>query len=177
MSSVIFLTVFILGPIPVFHFLLHLFLKFWKKHPKALYLMAVFVWVIFFIPARFLAKLFAMMFVPPQWLVILSAITIFGAFFLIIWSIITICPKRFFLLAVISPDKVNQIYIKFGPYRSMSHPAYTAYIAIAIAVFFATGYTVLMMFAVHTIIMMATVIYLENEELRRRVSVDKKKVL
>tara|TARA_Y100000310_G_C20542800_1_gene744146 strand:- start:274 stop:807 length:534 start_codon:yes stop_codon:yes gene_type:complete len=174
MPLVTFFTIFILGPIPIFHFFLHLFLKFWKRNPKALYLMGALLWVIFFILAWFLSKISVIIFVPSQWLVILSGITIFGAFFLLVWSITTLGFKRFWFWAVISPDKVRQAYIKFGPYRSMSHPAYTAYIAIAIAAFFATGHATLLIFIAYIIILIITVVYLENEELRKRVDVDKK---
>jgi len=139
--------------------------------------MGILLWAIFFLPAWFLAKPSAIIFMPPQWLVVLSGITAFGAFFLLVWSITTLGFKRFFLWAVISPDKVKQTYIKYGPYRSMSHPAYTAYIATAIAAFFATGQAALLIFVAYIVILTITVVYLENEELRKRVNIDKNKTM
>lgn len=79
-------------------------------------------------------------------------------------------PKRFFLWAALWPTAVRQEYIKKGPYRFLSHPAYTAYIAAVIAVFFATGQVVLFWFALYITISMLVVIKIENQELRKRLA-------
>lgn len=165
---IIFLTIFILGPISIVHLLLHFFLKFWRKNPKGIYIAGFFAWTVFLFIAWHLAKISSVVFTPPRWLIVLSAITVWGAFFLLVWAIFALGAKRFFLLVMLKPKTAEQKYIKSGPYRLLPHPAYTAYIAAAIAAFFATGYTVLLVFMIFNIIAMTAVIYLENHELARR---------
>jgi protein-S-isoprenylcysteine O-methyltransferase Ste14 len=168
MPQIIFFTIFIFGPIPTIHIFLHLFLKFWRKHPLCFYLCGAAVWTTLIPIALFFSKKTSVVFTAPVWLVIIARLTAFCALFLILWSINNLSPKKFFLWAVLKPDSIKQERIAAGPYRFFPHPAYTAYAAIVIMAFLATGYTALLFFGAIFITLILIVIMLENHELSLR---------
>ncbi|MFH1193698.1 MAG: methyltransferase [bacterium] len=168
MPQIIFFTIFIFGPIPVVHILLHSFLKFWQKHPLYFYLYGAALWAAFIPISLFFSKNTSAIFTAPSWLIIIAWLTVFSALFLILWSIKTLGPKKFFLWAVLKPESIKQERIANGPYRFFRHPAYTAYAAIIIATFLATGYTALLSFSATFIALILIVIMLENHELSLR---------
>ncbi len=168
MDLVIFWTIFILGPIPIIHILLHVFLGVWRRCPRKFYQTALGFWISFFFFAKWQAGNLDVLFTPPMWLKILCTIAIVSLFFLIIWSIMTLKPQRFFLWATLQFESVQQKKISLGPYKYFHHPAYTAYVVIAFAAFFGTGRTVLLAFASFMILLMLIVILRENHELSER---------
>jgi len=170
---IVFWTIFILGPIPVVHILLHAFLRAWRKHPLRFYLAAAAVWIVSFFLARWLGGMTDTIFTPPYWLKVLCAITGWSSLFLIFWSVGTLGPKRFFLWAVLRPQSVRQERIGLGPYKFFHHPAYTAYLSAAFAAFFATGRTALLVFVAVMFLLMLIVTARENHELEERLGAKK----
>lgn len=169
-----FWTIFILGPIPVVHILLHAFLRAWRKRPAMFYLAAGAVWILSFFLARWLAGNTDTIFAPPPWLKIICQVTGASALFLVAWSVKTLGPKRFFLWAVLRPQSVKQEKTVLGPYKYFRHPAYIAYLVTAFAAFFVTGKTVLLFFAIVTLLIMLVVMARENHELEERLGVKKR---
>lgn len=163
-----FWTIFVLGPIPVVHILLHAFLRFWRRYPCGWYILCAAVWALFFPLAKYAAGWPSVLFAPPAWLKIICGITAWSSLFLVLWSIGTLGPKRFFLWAVLRPGAMRQERIFGGPYKFFRHPAYTAYLATAFAAFFATGRSALLVFAAVMFLLMLIVIALESHELEIR---------
>ena len=168
MLTILFLTIFILGPITVAHIFLHLFLKFWRRYPLGLYILCVAVWAIFFKIAGYFAARPFTLFSPPFWLKIFCAAISLAALALVVWSVFTLKPRRFFLLAVLRPKKVEQKHIAAGPYNFFPHPAYAAYVITAFAAFLATGEMALLWFWLAMFGLMFVVIFLEKHELLSR---------
>lgn len=168
MASIPFWTVLILGPIPVAHIFLHLFLKQWRRRPYSWYVACAAVWILFFFLAKRFSGISDVLFAPPAWLKIISIITAASSLFLVFWSIATLKPKRFFLWAVLRPESVRQERIGLGPYKFFHHPAYTAYLIMAFAAFLGTGRSVLLVFAAVMLLLMLIVMARENHELEER---------
>lgn len=168
MPQIIFFTILIFGPIPLIHILLHLFLKFWRKHPLYFYLCGAALWAAFIPISLFFSKNTSTFFTAPGWLIIIAWLAAFGALFLILRSIKTLGAKKFFLWAALKPESIKQERIANGPYRFFRHPAYAAYAAIIIAAFLATGYQPLLFFSAISIALILIVIMLENHELSIR---------
>ena len=167
-ALIIFLLIFLLGPIPLFHITLHLFLRLWRKAPHLLYVSATVLWALSLSIASYLYAWPAILFVPPVWLQVFGAI--FGAFSLslILWAFFTLGPKRFMVWAVVAPEAVEQKYIKSGPYRVLPHPAYLGYMATALAVLLITGLASAFGFLVYSLVSLMIVILLENNEMKNR---------
>jgi len=168
MDIISFLTILILGPIPIFHFLLHSFLKFWKKNIKLFYLIVILIWILNGFITLLILKISTVLFSLPQWLIILSNITIFSSLLLIFWSIITLGPREYFLLSTIEQSNIQLKIIKSGPYKTFTHPAYISYILISIFSFLITGKLILLLFNIYFIISIFLVINLEEKELKKR---------
>ncbi len=173
MTSIVFWTIFLLGPIPVVHILLHAFLRSWRKRPMRFYFVAAAVWVLSFFLAKWLAGNTDTIFVSPYWLKMLCIITAWSSLFLILWSVGTLRPKRFFLWAVLRPQSVKQEKIDLGPYKFFHHPAYTGYLSAAFSAFFGTGRTVLLAFAAVMFLLMLIVTARENHEMEERLEIKK----
>ena len=165
---IIFLLIFLLGPIPLFHLALHLFLRLWRKAPQLLYVSATILWALSLSVASYVYAWQAALFVPPLWLQIFGAV--FGVFslFLVLWAFFTLGPKRFMVWAVVAPAMVEQKYIKSGPYRFVPHPAYLGYMAMALAVFLITGLASALGFFIYSLVFLMMVILLENHEIKNR---------
>ena len=168
MNLSIFFIVFILGPIPVAHILLHIFLQFWRTRAKAMYMMGVGTWIIFLPTALFVSQFQNALFIPPYGLIKLSLILILIWTLIVFWAMNTLTIKRFLLWAVVQPHQVEQKYVERGPYQYLPHPAYTAYMMISLFAFLATGYSSLLIFFVLFVFSMFFVIHLENKELHKR---------
>lgn len=164
----VFWTIFLLGPIPAAHILLHAFLRVWRRRPLRFYQAAFAVWILFFFLAKRLSGVSDALFAPPAWLKIICIITAASSLFLIVWSIATLKPKRFFLWAVLRPESVRQERIARGPYKFFHHPAYTAYLVTAFAAFLGTGRSVLLAFAAAMLLLILIVMARENHELEER---------
>ncbi len=160
--------IFILGPIPLFHLTLHLFLRLWRKSPRLLYASATILWALSLSIASYVSVWQAALFVPPLWLQVSGII--FGAFSLalVLWAFFTLGPKRFMVWAVVASEAVEQKYIKSGPYRFVPHPAYLGYMAIALAVFLITGLASALGFFIYSVVFLMMVILLENHEMKKR---------
>lgn len=163
--------ILIFGPIPLFHFLLHGFLPFWKKYPLWAYLVAFIIWTLMIIPALKIGAINNLIFIAPFWLVSIGYILIFISIIIIGLAIISLGPKRFFMLAMLRPEAVSQKIIINGLYRLLPHPAYTAYMCIAAAVFLITGQLTSLLFLIYAVILFLTVINLETKELRQRLRI------
>ena len=168
MNFITFWTISILAPIPFIHFALHSFLTFWRRKPLAFYVTIAILWLLSFFAASFLVRHEKTFFTPPSWLIISALVLEFVSLLLIFWAIITIGPKRFFLFAIVFPKKVEQKYIKSGPYLFVRHPAYLGYLAIWLFSFLATGRVVLLFFFIFALICVPIIISLEDREMKER---------
>jgi len=168
MFPILFWTIFILGPIPMVHILLHLFLKFWRRYPLGWYILCAAVWAIFFAIAEYFAARPFTLFIAPFWLKIFCAMVGLAALAVVVWSVFTLSPRRFFLWAVLRPAAIEQKYIKAGPYRFLQHPAYTVYLITAFAAFLTTGEAALLALWLSMLGLMPVAIYLEKHELSKR---------
>lgn len=167
-TFIIFLLIFLLGPIPLFHITLHVFLRLWRKAPHLLYVSATFLWALSLSIASYLYVWPVALFFPPLWLQTFGVI--FGVFSiaLILWAFFTLGPKRFMVWAVVAPEAVEQKYVKSGPYRLLPHPAYLGYMGTALAAFLATGLASAFGFFIYSLVFLMVVILLENHEMKNR---------
>ena len=172
MTFISFFALILIAPIPIIHFVLHGFLSFWRRHPTWFYMMGVITWLLFIPLVVVLMKVEGTVFTPAILsLIISTALTIF-ALLLIVSAVFTIGPKRFFLWAVLKPKAVEQKYIRSGPYRFISHPAYFGYILISHAAFLATGRMVMLGLFIYTLFSIIAVIALENHEIKGRLKIE-----
>ena len=167
-ALIIFLLIFILGPIPLFHITLHVFLRLWRRAPHLLYISATILWALSLSLALYAYAWPAALFFPPLWLQVFGII--FGAcsVALILWAFFTLGPKRFMVWAVVAPEAVEQRYIKTGPYRLLPHPAYLGYMGTGLSVFLATGLASAFSFFIYSLVFLMIVILLENQEMKNR---------
>ncbi|MBI2426575.1 MAG: hypothetical protein HYV34_01895 [Candidatus Kerfeldbacteria bacterium] len=156
-------------PIPFFHLLLHAFLPFWRRHPLLTYAMGAVLWIAAAVLAALVRDATWQIYSPPSWLAAPSiSIGAIGAF-LATWSIATIGPRRFLVWAVLKPENTEQKYIPSGPFRFLSHPAYTGYLLVWFALAIGTGYVVFVVSCVLAAMLFPIVVRLENNELHERV--------
>lgn len=168
MNIILFLIILILGPVPIFHFLLHKFLNFWQKNPYLFYLSIILIWILSGFIALIILKMPSLLFITPKWLTILSESIIIFSLFLILWSIKTLGVKRYFLLSVINPIKSEIKIIKSGPYKLFKHPAYLAYCLISISIFLISAKLSILFFNIYYLISIIFIIRLEERELKER---------
>ena len=139
----VFWTILVLGPIPFWHLLLHLFLPSWKRRPRAFYGAAGVLWVSFLPLAHRLAHHSSPLFTPPPELRLACLVASLAAFGVAAWSMVALTPSRFFLWAVLRPQETPAEWIRSGPYRYTAHPCYLAMVATAASSFLASGEAVL----------------------------------
>lgn len=163
------LFVFLL-PIPFFHIALHAFLPFWRRRPLLTYGMGVALWIAAGVLAPLIRAQTEGLFAPPIWLAHSAIILgIIGAIF-VVWSAITLGPRRFFVWAALKPESAQQKYIPSGPFRFLSHPAYTGYLFMWFALAAGTGNAILIGAFVIAAMLFPIVARIENHELQQRLS-------
>jgi protein-S-isoprenylcysteine O-methyltransferase Ste14 len=166
--SLVFLAV--IAPIPLFHLVLHAWLRVWRRWPRAYYGVWAVLWAVGAVLAwSFRTLLTARVFDPSSTLTAIGLVIAGASLLLVPWSLFTIGWERFFMKAVLWPDRVPQRRIASGPFRCIRHPAYTAYRIAAIALFLATGFWSLVALAVWLLILTPFVIRLEERELMSRI--------
>lgn len=162
----------VIAPIPLFHLMLHPWLSVWRRMPRTYYAVWVVLWAVGIgVAWRFASVLTVRALDPSTVLSGVGTIVAGLSLLLVPWSLATLGWERFFMKAVLWPDRVTQYRIAGGPFRYVRHPAYTAYRIAAIALFLATGYWSLAVLAVWLFALTPFVIRLEEHELTIRASV------
>jgi protein-S-isoprenylcysteine O-methyltransferase Ste14 len=163
-----FLTLYFLGPIPAWHFLLHAFLPAWRKSPRAYYLLAAAVWALFVPLAWLLAKTSPLLFLASRGVRMLGLGVSGAALGLAVWSMATLTPRRFFMWAVLRPRESPPERILRGPYRFTAHPTYLAILAASASNFLASGSAALLGVTAALSVLLPVVAVLEQRELSER---------
>lgn len=163
-----FWTILSLGPIPFWHFALHLCLPLWRKQPAAFYAFSALLWLAFWPLADVLAHLSPSHFDPPLWAKAACLGVACVAAVLIGWAIHSLTPKRFFLVAALYPDRIKPELVLQGPYRFLRHPAYTSILVVVAASFVASGERILFAFLLEMALLLPVVAALELRELNAR---------
>lgn len=167
-DPIVFWTILSLGPVPVWHLLLHLFLPFWRRRPWACYAAAPVVVALFVPLADHLSGLPWVLFTPPDWVQLLCLGIGIAAFLVALWSIHSLTPRGFFAWAALRPDASPPERIRRGPYRFADHPAYLSIIVALASSFLASGEVVLLAAFVAISLLLALVMVLEQRELKAR---------
>ena len=167
-AVIAFLSIFFLGPIPVWHFLLHAFLPAWRKSPRAYYLLAAVVWALFIPLAWLLVKTSPLLFDASRGARMLWLGASGAAFGLALWSMATLTPRRFFMWAVLRPEESPPERILRGPYRFTAHPTYLAILAAMASNFLASGSAALLGVTAAMGVLLPVVAVLEQRELSER---------
>lgn len=172
MIALVFLAV--IAPIPFFHLVLHRWLLVWRRMPRTYYAVWAALWAAGAVLAwRFADLLTVRTFQPSVALTAAGTVVAGLALLLVPWSLVTLGWDRFFMRAVLWPDRVAQRRIIGGPFRYVRHPAYTAYRVASVALFLATGYWSLATLAVWLFVLTPFVIRLEERELAERINAEK----
>lgn len=166
--AIAFWTILILGPVPIWHLLLHSFLPAWKGSPRTFYAAAAAVWGLFLPFSWHLAWGSALLFVPPAWVKLICLCASVAALLTTLWSMITLTPRRFFVWAVLRPEENKPELILRGPYRFTPHPTYLSTVVAAASGFLASGEAVLLGAFCAISLLLTRVIVLEQRELRMR---------
>jgi protein-S-isoprenylcysteine O-methyltransferase Ste14 len=168
--ALVFWTLFTLGPIPIWHLLLHAALPFWRRHPWIFYGASAVVWALFFPLSSELGSGSSALFSPVagvKWICLAAGV---AALLVSGWSIVTLTPRRFFLWATLRPEESPPVLIRRGPYRFAAHPTYLSMLVAAAASFLASGEAVLLGTFFAMSVLLTLVIVLEQRELRSRLS-------
>lgn len=158
----------IITAIPIFHLWLHALLPFWKKHPYLFYVLVGSVFLISTIISFLLFPPAYYLFVPTFFMELIGWTLMAGGLILVTAAIATIRPERFFVWAVLFPQKVYQKKILKGPYKYIPHPAYIGWIIIAMGTLLAGGLSHLLIPIASMTILIPIVIILEEKELNER---------
>jgi protein-S-isoprenylcysteine O-methyltransferase Ste14 len=170
MVAIIFWTLLSLGPIPIWHLLLHLFLPFWKRHPWGFYAAGAALWGLFVPISHELADESTALFETGHWIKLACLGAVVLAFGIAVWSIVVLTPRRFFVWATLRPDTAPPVLIRRGPYRFAAHPTYLAIIAVVAATFLASGELVLLAATGAMASLLMLVMVLERRELQARLA-------
>jgi protein-S-isoprenylcysteine O-methyltransferase Ste14 len=166
--TIAFITLLFLGPIPLWHLLLHAFLPAWRRSPLAYYLVSGALWVLFVPLAWVLAQSSPLLFEPSRATRVLGVGASGAAFLVAAWSLVTVTPRRFFLWAVLRPDEIPAERILGGPYRFTEHPTYVAIVLATASNFVASGSLALLGAAAAMGVLLTAVAVLEQRELNAR---------
>lgn len=151
--------------VPTLHFWLHAMLKWWKKFPISFYLFSGLIFVgSFFIISKI--EQFSPQIIQEN-SNLGAALIIFGIPLIAI-SILTLGPKRFFMWAVLRPQKVNQKLIKKGIFHYFPHPAYIGYLLMALGNLLSNGTLHLASIFIFSFVTTPIMIYFEEQELKER---------
>ena len=167
-TGIAFWTLFSLGPIPIWHLLLYSLLPRWRSRPKAFYSLCAAVWALFWPLSVGLAWASQPLFPPNDGLRIACLGMSLGAFGVALWSIKALTPRRFFLWAVLTPERNPAEPRIQGPYRFVRHPAYLSIMVGVTSSFLASGESVLLGALCVMSPMFARIIALEKQELKTR---------
>lgn len=168
--TIVFWTILSLGPIPLWHLLLHSFLPLWKKSPWAFYGAATSLWGLFVPLSHELACRSWSLFMPSGAVKLFCLCVGVAAFLIALWSIQTLTPRRFFAWAVLHPETNPPELIRRGPYRFTAHPTYLAILVAVGSSFLASGEVVLLGAFLAMGLLLALVVVLEHRELRTRLN-------
>ena len=163
-----FFTIAGLGPIPLWHLLLHAFLPAWRLRPRAFYALAAALWVLFVPLAWHLAAVSPRVFVPSPWMARTGFALSGAAFLVFLWCVATLTPRRFFVWAALRPRPGDAQRIVRGPYRYTAHPSYCGIVLTVAAHGLASGQAVLLGAAVVIGLLLVAVAALEQRELSGR---------
>jgi len=94
---------------------------------------------------------------------------VFLGFLAALGSLITIGPKRFFMYAVLRPEKVKQKRITKWVFKNCPHPAYNGYIFATFGALIYTGNAVVALVFIFLLTTTPIVMWLESNELDERV--------
>jgi len=166
--AIAFITILLLGPIPLWHLLLHAVLPAWRRSPSAFYVLAAVLWALFVPVSEHLAETSPRLFVPPPGVVGTGLCLSGVAFLVFVWSAATLTPRRFFVWAALRPRKGDEERILRGPYRYTAHPTYVAIVIAAASNFLASGQAVLLGAAAVLGVLLGIVAVLEQRELQAR---------
>lgn len=166
--ALVFWTLFMLGPVPLWHLLLHAALPFWRRHPRAFYGASVAVWALFFPLSTELGSGSSALFTPAAGVKGLCLAAGIAALLVSAWSIQALTPRRFFLWATLRPDEHPPVLVRRGPYRFAAHPTYLSMLVASAASFLASGEAVLLGAFFVMGALLTLVIVLEQRELRAR---------
>jgi protein-S-isoprenylcysteine O-methyltransferase Ste14 len=159
-----------LGPIPLWHLLLHAFLPVWKRRPGAFYGLCALTWALFVPVSLVLARTSDSLFTPSKNLQLACLGVTFLTTSLCAWSVLTLTPQRFFFWAVLRPDRVRPARVVSGPYRYVRHPAYLALVLTIAAGFAASGKAVVLAELAGMALILTLVAGLERRELEARLN-------
>src|SRR5262245_11522189 len=109
-------TLFILGPIPLWHLLLHAFLPAWRRRPGAYYALSGAIWALFLPLSWGLAERSPLLFDPSDGVTAAGLCASGAAFLVALWSMATLTPRRFFVWAALHPDESAPERVLRGPY-------------------------------------------------------------
>lgn len=156
--------------VPVMHLWLHALLPWWRQRPGRFYVWAGLLACGSLLLAKHWAAVSPQIFIPSGMAQMAGyLLVIFGAG-LVLSSIITLGPRRFFLWAVFYPDAVPRVRIRSGVFKFFPHPAYLAYLLAALGNFLSNGQLYLLGLLIWATVLTPVVIYLEEQELSRRVN-------
>jgi len=168
--AIAFFTLAFLGPVALWHFLLHGFLPAWRRNPAAFYVAGALVWVLFAPLAWQLVDLSPQLFAPTPWASAVGFAASGAGGLVFLWSLATLTPRRFFAWAALRPESCEARRVVRGPYRYVAHPSYLALVAAVAGHFLASGHAVLLGAAVGTGFLLSVVAALEQRELRERLN-------
>lgn len=156
-------------PIPLAHVWLHALLPWWKKHPWAVYVCGILLWIGSGWFTWTIQMFSPVVFVPLRILGYLGWAMVAIGFLAAVWSLKTLGVKRFLVWAVLRPERFpSHERTARGPFRWFPHPAYVGYLVAALGNFLADGRLYLLgVFAV-VLILTPVMIWFEEHELRSR---------
>ncbi|MBT5015855.1 hypothetical protein HOM98_00040 [Candidatus Peregrinibacteria bacterium] len=156
-------------PIPIFHLWLHGLLPFWRKFPFIYYVVVGAIWICSFLFFREIIPASPQLFEPNRVTIHLGDSMVFLGFLAALGSLITIGPKRFFMYAVLRPEKVKQKRITKWVFKNCPHPAYNGYIFATFGALIYTGNAVVALVFIFLLTTTPIVMWLESNELDERV--------
>lgn len=172
MQTIALVFLAVIAPIPLFHLVLHPWLSMWRRMPRTYYAVWAVLWGVGAMSVWWFADMLTIRAFQPPAVFTAVGVGVTGlALLLVPWSLATLGWDRFFMKAILWPDRVAQRRITGGPFQYVRHPAYTAYRIASIALFLATGYWSLVALTVWLIVLTPFIIRLEEHELSTRTSV------
>jgi protein-S-isoprenylcysteine O-methyltransferase Ste14 len=166
--AIAFFTLAVLGPVPLWHLLLHGLLPTWRKSPRAVYLLAAPLWIGVAPVWWRLADSSPQLFAPRAWGAVVGFSASVGGLLVFLWSLWALTPRRFFAWVVLRPGDGARERVVRGPYRYAAHPGYLALVATVSGHFLASGQAVLLWAALGMSVLLGIIAVLEQRELRER---------
>ncbi|MBI4063626.1 MAG: hypothetical protein HY401_04920 [Elusimicrobia bacterium] len=164
-----YILVSLLAPVPVFHLWLHALLSFWHRRPLLFYFCAAVLWVGAFLGFSYVEAAFMILLFDPPGAVQLAGIflIIFGTLGIGL-SAYALGLRRFAVWAVLKPESAPRLRVASGVFEWCPHPAYLGHIFIMLGCLALTGKFYIALVVAFQLVIMPIVIWLEEEELRKR---------